>query len=107
MVGIYPADGPVFVGSLDTNLYALDAGTGDERWHFEADELLYSSPTVADGTVFVGSFDNNLYALDVDGDGSPRSDDGVLDVGVPGLLAGAGTVGGLSIAAGYLLDRRR
>ncbi|WP_435349279.1 PQQ-binding-like beta-propeller repeat protein [Haloarchaeobius sp. HRN-SO-5] len=100
-------DGTVFVGGVDTNLYAVDAGTGDVQWRFVTDDRIESTPTVADGTVFVGSFNGNLYALDVDGDGSPRSDDGILDFGVPGILAGVGAVGGLSIAARYLLDRRR
>ncbi|WP_246084548.1 outer membrane protein assembly factor BamB family protein, partial [Salinadaptatus halalkaliphilus] len=55
------ADGTVFVGSDDANLYAVNAETGNQQWAFTG-SLARSSPTVADGTVFVGSDDNNLYA---------------------------------------------
>jgi len=57
--------GTFFVGSRDTNLYAVDAETGTEQWVFEASEGVFSSPTVVDGTVFVGSYypDDNLYAV--------------------------------------------
>jgi hypothetical protein len=41
-----------------------DAGT--ERWRFETDHWVSSSPTVADGTVFVGSWKKHLYAVDAD-----------------------------------------
>jgi tRNA A-37 threonylcarbamoyl transferase component Bud32 len=59
------ADGIVFVGSNDHNLYAMDAATGEQQWRFETGEKILSSPTVVDGTVFVGSDDNNLYAVHV------------------------------------------
>jgi len=59
------AEGPtVYVGSADSNVYALDAETGDEQWTFQTDSVVDSSPTVVDGTVYVGSWDNNVYALD-------------------------------------------
>ena len=58
------AEGTVFVGSGDTNLYAVDAATGEQEWAFETDAQVYSSPTVAEGTVFVGSLGGNLYAVD-------------------------------------------
>ncbi len=35
-------DGVLF-GSLDGNLYSLDAGTGRERWRFDAKSPIYSS----------------------------------------------------------------
>lgn len=67
-------DGTVFVGSGraergepdDTNLYAVDAETGEEEWAFGTGAQILSSPTVVDGTVFVGSSDDNLYAVDAD-----------------------------------------
>ena len=54
-----------------TTLGVLGAGSsttvaadpGDQRWRFETDDVVGSSPTVVDGTVFVGSYDNNVYAL--------------------------------------------
>lgn len=59
-------DGTVFVGSRDSNLYAVDAESGTERWGFETDERVCSSPTVVDGTVFIGTDDGNLYAVDAE-----------------------------------------
>ena len=53
-----------------SNVYALDAGDGSERWSFKTDDSVNSSPTVVDGTVFVGSHDTNVYALDTGVDGS-------------------------------------
>jgi eukaryotic-like serine/threonine-protein kinase len=61
------ADGTVYVGSDDNNVYALDAETGDEQWRFETGlSIEYSSPAVANGTVYVGSWDGNVYALDAE-----------------------------------------
>jgi eukaryotic-like serine/threonine-protein kinase len=56
--------GVVYVGSADKRLYAIDAETGVERWHFETKDKVFSTPAVADGRVFIGSFDHNVYALD-------------------------------------------
>jgi len=56
------ADGTVYVGSADSNLYAVDAQTGTEQWRFQVGGV--ASPTVADGTVYVGSADSKLYAVD-------------------------------------------
>jgi outer membrane protein assembly factor BamB len=58
------ANGIVFVGSEDNNLYAIDAVTGKEKWRFEAGTDVLSSPAVSNGIVYVGSNDNNLYAID-------------------------------------------
>ena len=33
------ADGVVYVGSDDDNLYAIDAATGDRRWIFGTGEM--------------------------------------------------------------------
>jgi outer membrane protein assembly factor BamB len=58
------ANGVVYVGSLDRNLYAIDAMTGKEKWRFTTGNSVYSSPAVANGVVYVGSMDGNLYAID-------------------------------------------
>ena len=61
------ADGTVFVGSADNNVYALDARDGTERWTYETGSGVRSSPTVVNGTVFVGSGpveSGAVYALD-------------------------------------------
>jgi outer membrane protein assembly factor BamB len=59
------ANGVVYVGSDDSNLYALNAKTGAKLWSYPTlGPLGYSSPAVANGVVYAGSYDHNLYALD-------------------------------------------
>jgi len=58
------ADGKVYVGSWDGNVYALDASTGKPVWNYTTGGNVWSSPAVADGKVYVGSWDGNVYALD-------------------------------------------
>jgi len=58
------ADGVVYVGSLDKNIYALDADTGSKIWNFTTGYRVRSSPAVVDGTVITGADDGNVYGLD-------------------------------------------
>ena len=58
------ADGKVFFGSGDSNVYALDATSGTLKWKFKTGDVVHASPAFADGTVFVGSWDTYFYALD-------------------------------------------
>jgi outer membrane protein assembly factor BamB len=58
------ANGLIYVGSDDHNLYALDASNGQIRWTFQTGGMINSSPAVSGGLVYVGSADNILYALD-------------------------------------------
>ena len=57
------ANGVVYAGSLDNNVYALNATTEAQLWQFATGNIVISSPAVANGAVYVGSFDNNVYAL--------------------------------------------
>ena len=67
------ANGVVYVGSDDFNLYAFDAVgrqgcSGLPRvctplWMTTTGNTVVSSPAVANGTVYFGSFDNDLYAF--------------------------------------------
>ena len=57
------ADGVVYVGSQDVNVYALSAATGAKVWSFATGGPVQSSPAVADGVVYIGSADGNVYAL--------------------------------------------
>ena len=58
------ADGAVYFGSGDSNLYALDAATGDLRWKFKTGDVVHASPAFVNGVVFVGSWDSYFYAVD-------------------------------------------
>ena len=57
------ADGVVYFGSYDGNLYAVDIKTGKEKWRFKTGGKIFSSPAVADGVVYFGSHDGKLYAV--------------------------------------------
>ncbi len=58
------ANGLVFIGDLDNNLYAFNARTGAPAWTFTTGNSVWSSPTVANGIVYIISGDGNMYALD-------------------------------------------
>ena len=99
MVDSSPAvsNGVVYVGSVDNNLYAIDAVNGTEKWRFKTGgSVAYSSPAVSNGVVYVGSSDNNLYAIDAVtgkekwrlelenwGASSPAVSNGVVYIGGP------------------------
>lgn len=58
------ANGSVYFGSGDGNVYALDSATGDLRWKFKTGDVVHASPALADGVLFVGSWDSYFYAID-------------------------------------------
>jgi outer membrane protein assembly factor BamB len=58
------ADGVVYVGSDDGNLYAIDAASGRQRWMHRTGGPVSGSPAVADGRVYVTSYDGRLHAVD-------------------------------------------
>ena len=61
------ADGTIYVGSGDDNLYAVNPD-GTQKWAFPTGNYIESSPAIgADGTIYVGSDDDNLYAINPDG----------------------------------------
>lgn len=57
------AEGIVYIGAYDNNLYALDAKTGRFVWKYATDGGIASSPCVWRDMVFVGSEDRVLYAV--------------------------------------------
>ncbi len=57
-------DGMLYVGSLDNNLYAINAQDGNIAWKFPTKGFIISSPAVTASTVFVGSIDGSFYAID-------------------------------------------
>jgi len=60
------ADGRVFFGSRDGNLYAVEAETGSLAWRFDHEvSWCVTSPAVDNGVVYAGSSDGNFaQALD-------------------------------------------
>ena len=60
------ANGKVYVGSEDYNLYCLDAFTGEKIWSFQTGFYVRASPAVYNGRVYTGGDDGNFYCLDAD-----------------------------------------
>ncbi len=60
------ANGKVYFGSGDGNVYAVDAATGVLQWKLATRDVVHASPAVADGVVYIGSWDSRLYAIDAE-----------------------------------------
>jgi outer membrane protein assembly factor BamB len=58
------AEGSVYIGSADTNIYSFDLQTGKQNWAFKTGGPVNSSPAVSQGMVYFVSYDGKLYALD-------------------------------------------
>ncbi len=56
------ANNSVYVGSSN-GVYALDAKSGDLKWHFKTGGKAWTTPEAKGGVVYVGDFDGKLYAL--------------------------------------------
>jgi outer membrane protein assembly factor BamB len=63
---LVPDRGLALFGSGDGTLYAVDAGSGEDRWRFETDRRIRSTPAVANDLVYFGGGDGVFYALDLD-----------------------------------------
>jgi outer membrane protein assembly factor BamB len=57
------ANGVVYFGSDDHNVYALNASTGAQLWNYTTGGEVLSSTAVANGMVYIGSVDGNVSAL--------------------------------------------
>ncbi|MBA3946947.1 MAG: PQQ-binding-like beta-propeller repeat protein [Herpetosiphonaceae bacterium] len=57
-------DGSLYIGAYDTNLYCLNAGSGEFHWKRATQGGISSSPTTWNELVIVGSEDGLVYALD-------------------------------------------
>lgn len=60
------ADDTVYVGGPDATVYALAAGTGQQRWQFETASPVQAAPMVTGSSVYVGT-QSTLYCLDREG----------------------------------------
>lgn len=57
------ANGTLYVGSTDHNLYAVDLESGTQKWKFKTESRVTSSPAVSAGAVYFGSYDGLFYAV--------------------------------------------
>jgi outer membrane protein assembly factor BamB len=61
------ADGTLYFGDLNGNVYALDAATGQSRkWVSKVEGGVKATPLVANGIVYVGTDQHHMYALKQD-----------------------------------------
>ncbi len=58
------AEGRVFIGSGDGNVYAIDLKSGEKLWQFKTGGPVEAPPLALNGRVFAGSQDGSLYALE-------------------------------------------
>ncbi|MEK7270606.1 MAG: PQQ-binding-like beta-propeller repeat protein [Planctomycetota bacterium] len=65
------ADGKVFIGSSDSNVYAMALADGKRLWKTPLDGEVEAPPLFVDATVFVGSTRGTLHALEA-ATGRPR-----------------------------------
>jgi len=108
------ANGVVYAGSDDFNVYALNATSGAKLWAFPTGGTVDSSPAVANGVVYVGSNDGNLYALYANNGtklwnyttGGPGASSPAVANGVV-CCASAGNVYALNASYGTLLWRQQ
>ena len=57
------ANGVVYIGSDDNNVYALNASTGALLWSYNTGNAVGASAAVANGVVYVGTYQGNVDAL--------------------------------------------
>ena len=65
------ADGVIYFGGDDGNVYAVDAADGHQLWKRRTGGPVAATPAIAGGTLYVGSYDGKFYALDTH-TGAPR-----------------------------------
>ena len=57
------ADGKVYAGSKDNNIYCLDLNDGSIIWNYTVNDDILSSPAISDGKLFVGASDGTMYCF--------------------------------------------
>ena len=62
------ADGVVYFGAIDHNLYALDAETGEELWRVNLEGGIGSTPRLYNDRLYVGSFSRKLFVISLNGE---------------------------------------
>ena len=61
-------DSIIYFGSLDQNLYAVNAVDGSLFWDkpFKTNAAIVSKPLIVDQTIYIGSFDGVFYGIDAE-----------------------------------------
>jgi outer membrane protein assembly factor BamB/tRNA A-37 threonylcarbamoyl transferase component Bud32 len=59
------ANGIIYISSVDTLLYALDAKSGFIIWRFRMSKASISTPFITDNYIFTGSVDSRIYCIDI------------------------------------------
>src|SRR5262249_43310771 len=54
----------VYVGSFDSNMYALNTDHGTVDWSFKGGNWFWATPLVKDGVVYAACLDGKMYAVD-------------------------------------------
>ena len=57
----------VYIGNGDSNLYALNASTGDKIWEYKTGRGITTTASVSNGVVYIASGDQKLYAIGGEG----------------------------------------
>jgi len=60
-------NGIVYLPSIDTHVYAINAASGQMIWKFKTGEPVLSTPLVHNGQIYFGSNNGYFYCLDMDG----------------------------------------
>lgn len=58
-------NGIIYVCSVDSILYALDAKSGYIIWRFRMSKASISTPYITDNYIFTGSVDSHIYCVDI------------------------------------------
>ncbi|MBN2187602.1 MAG: PQQ-binding-like beta-propeller repeat protein [Dehalococcoidia bacterium] len=53
----------LYVGSWDGCLHAVNAVDGKQRWKYQTEGQIYSSPAASESTIYFGSGDGYIYAI--------------------------------------------
>jgi outer membrane protein assembly factor BamB len=57
------ANNTLYVGSIDGDLYAINAQNGTKLWDLIPGGAITSSPAYSDGEIYIGSNDGKMYAI--------------------------------------------
>lgn len=64
---LIPEENLLIVASMDHNLYAVDAVTGEIRWTLNLGGAIGATPLFYEGNLYVGSFAGNIVRITLDG----------------------------------------